>query len=91
MKRLLTIPEMITCYLALAGCVLALVKSQTRERAILVAWVSFSLFFALVYALVVTNVGSLYRVRYPAMLVLCALGTWGWIMALQRNARHGQA
>ena len=34
LKRLLTIPETIARYLAIAGCVLALDKSQTRERAI---------------------------------------------------------
>jgi hypothetical protein len=52
------------------------------------ALVSFSLFFVLVYVLVVTNIGTLYRMRYPAMLLLCALGIWGWSIALQRNVSH---
>lgn len=90
-KRLLAIPEMILYYLALAGCVLAAVKSQARERAIMAALVSFSLFSVLAYALVVTNIGTLYRMRYPSMLLLCALGMWGWSIALQRNVRHAPA
>ena len=90
-KRLLAVPEMIVYYLALVGCVLASVKSPARERAILAALVSFSLVFVLVHALAVTNVGTLYRMRYPAMLLLCALGIWGWSIAVQRSVRHGRA
>jgi hypothetical protein len=89
-QRLLVVPEMILYYLALVGCVLAAMKSHSRERAILAALVSFSLFFVLTYVLVVTNIGTLYRMRYPAMLLLCALGMWGWSMVDQRNVRHGQ-
>ena len=53
------------------------------------ALVSLSLFFVLTYVLVVTNIGTLYRMRYPAMLLLCALGMWGWSMVAQRNVKHG--
>ncbi len=90
-QRLLAVPEMILYYLALVGCVLAAVKAHGRERAIMAALVSFSLFVALAYVLVVTNIGTLYRMRYPAMLLLCALGMWGWSMAVQRNVRHDRA
>lgn len=89
--RLLAIPEMILYYLALAGCVLAAVQAQARERATIAALVLFSLFVALVYALVVTNIGTLYRMRYPAMLLLLALGTWGWSLLLQRNVKRVHA
>lgn len=89
--RLLVIPEMILYYLALAGCVLAAVKAQPRERATIVALVLFFLFVALTYALVVTNIGTLYRMRYPTMLLLLALGMWGWSLLLQRNVKHVHA
>ena len=87
-QRLLVVPEMILYYLALVGCVLAAVKSHSRERAILAALVSFALFFVLAHVLVVTNIGTLYRMRYPAMLLLCALGIWGWSMVAQRNVNR---
>jgi hypothetical protein len=87
-QRLLAVLEMTLYYLALVGCVLAAVKSHSRERAILAALVSFSLFFVLVHALVVTNIGTLYRIRYPAMLLLCALGMWGWSMVAQRSVNR---
>ena len=90
-QRLLTVPEMIFYYLALVGCLLAWVKSHRRERAILSALASFCLFFALSYVLVVTNIGTLYRMRYPNMLLLCAFGIWGWSMVIQRNVSHGRA
>jgi hypothetical protein len=87
-QRLLAVPELILYYLALVGCVLAAVKSHSRERAIMAALVSFSLFYVLTYALVVTNIGTLYRMRYAAMLLLCALGMWGWSMVAQRNVNR---
>ncbi|MCG9029704.1 hypothetical protein LH433_10280 [Laribacter hongkongensis] len=90
-KRLLAVPEMIFYYLALVGCVLAAVKSHGRERVILASLVSFSLVSVLVYTLAVTNVGTLYRMRYPAMLLLCALGIWGWSIAVRRNVSHDSA
>lgn len=87
-QRLLVIPEMVLYYLALIGCVLAVTQARYRESATLVAVISFSLFFVMIYALVVTNVGTLYRMRYPAMLTLCALGTWGWWLTARRYVRH---
>jgi hypothetical protein len=90
-QRLLAVPEMILYYLALVGCVLAAVKSHARERAVIAALVSFCLVFVLAYVLVVTNIGTLYRMRYPAMLLLCALGISGWSIVVRRNVSHDLA
>ena len=90
-QRLLAVPEMILYYLALVGCVLAAVRSHARDRAILAALVSFCLVFVLAYALVITNIGTLYRMRYPAMLLLCALGIWGWSIVFRRNVSYDRA
>lgn len=90
-QRLLAVPEMILYYLALVGCVLAAAKSHARERAIVAALVSFCLVFVLAYVLVMTNIGTLYRMRYPAMLLLCALGIWGWSIVVRRNVSHDRA
>lgn len=77
LQRLLVIPEMLVYYLALGGCVWAVAMAPRRERAIVAALTTYAFFCALTYGLVVTNVGTLYRMRYPFMLLLCALGLWG--------------
>lgn len=90
-QRLLAAPEMALYYLALVGCVLAAVKSHARERAIVATLVAFSFFYVLMYVLVMTNIGTLYRMRYPTMLLLCGIGIWGWSIAFQRSVSHGRA
>ncbi len=86
-QRLLVIPEMVVYYLALVGCVGFLVPAGGQRQAILVALFGFAVVIAWIYALVVTNVGTLYRMRYPAMLLLCAIGGWGWTRLWAKRTR----
>ncbi len=77
MMRLLVIPEMLVLYAAQLGILAGLARSECRlPFAILLI---FSLIIVVVHALVVTNVGTLYRMRFPSMLVWIQLGLLGWI------------
>ena len=74
--RLLVIPEVLLLYLALPGMCLAIWRKETRLP--VVVMLIFSLALVLLHALVVTNIGTLYRMRYPAMLLWIVIGGVGW-------------
>jgi hypothetical protein len=87
MMRLLTIPEMLVLYVSLAGVVLALWQPRLRQP-VLVA-LAFSLTWVLIHTLTVTNIGTLYRMRYPGMFIWIMLGTAGWAAWLQGTRNFG--
>lgn len=80
--------EMMFLYFVFPGILFALVDHRTRV-ATLVA-VSLSVSLALVYTLAVANVGTLYRMRYPSMLLWAVFGLAGWMRFLQ-SLRRGAA
>jgi hypothetical protein len=87
MMRLLTIPEMLVLYISLAGVILALWQPRLRQP-VLVA-LAFSLTWVLIHTLTVTNIGTLYRMRYPGMFIWIMLGTAGWAAWLQGTRNFG--
>lgn len=72
----LVIIEMIIMYIAFPGIIILFFISSNRTP-ILIAF-SFSLIFALAYTYVITNIGTIYRMRYPSMLIWIFLGIIGW-------------
>lgn len=84
--RLLVIPEMLVLYLAVSGIVFALISPAVRVQTFLL--LVFSILIVLVHALVVANVGTLYRMRYPSMLIWILLGVVGWCSVIRlRDSR----
>lgn len=74
--RILVIPEMIVFYVALLGILVALARPRLRLPTLIA--VAFSITIITIYALSIPNVGTLYRMRYPAMFILIAFGFLGW-------------
>lgn len=75
--RLIAGAEMLVLYSALIGW-LWLPWFSRHDRGVLLAVLGFSITAMLIYALVICNVGTLYRMRYPMMLVWIGLGLIGW-------------
>jgi len=77
--------EMLVLYLALTGLLafglLTLFKPQglsPRQLWAAFAILSFAVLWVLMYTLVMTNVGTLYRMRLPAVLIVMGLGWAAW-------------
>jgi len=77
--------EMLVLYAALAGLLVFAMLAGFRATGFAPAqiWAAcavlgFALLWVLAYALVVTNVGTLYRMRLPAVLVVMGLGWVAW-------------
>lgn len=83
--RLIAGAEMLVLYGALIGW-LWLPWFSRHDRGVLLAVLGFSITAVLIYALVICNVGTLYRMRYPMMLVWIGLGFMGW---RRRYSKHG--
>jgi hypothetical protein len=75
--RLIAGAEMLVLYGALTGW-LWLPWFSRHDRGVLLAVLGFSITAVLIYALVICNVGTLYRMRYPMMFVWIGLGFIGW-------------
>lgn len=75
--RLIAGAEILVLYGALIGW-LWLPWFSRHDRGVLLAVLGFSITAVLIYALVICNVGTLYRMRYPVMLVWIGLGLIGW-------------
>lgn len=87
--RLIACAEMLVLYGALIGW-LWLPWFSRHDRGVLLAVLGFSMTAALIYALVICNVGTLYRMRYPVMFVWIGLGLIGWQRHYSmRNAENG--
>lgn len=83
--RLVAAVETMAMYIALMGVVLGVALNVSRKSWIgldksvaIFALIGFAMVWIGVYALASGNVGSLYRVRYPIMLLWMGLGLWGW-------------
>jgi len=81
MRRVASV-EMLVVYVALFGLLFTL----WRERGRLEVWmiVGFCLGLLVVLGWTITNVGTLYRMRYAYLVMLVALGCAGWIMTATR-------
>ena len=80
--RLLASGEMAVIYISLLGLI-PLFKLNRRPHVMLAFF--FSAFFLTVYGFIITNVGTLYRVRYPFELIMVLLGVIGWFTYLDKN------
>lgn len=76
MMRLFAIPEMLLLYIALPGLGLALLRKGFLAPTFML--IAFTILFVITHALTITNVGTLYRMRYPAVLIWIMLGIIGW-------------
>lgn len=87
--RLIAAAETVTIYAALLSIGFALVLIASGKISIglertfaMLALLSFSIVWVGIYALATGNVGSLYRVRFPIMLLWMGLGIWSWSLIL---------
>ena len=84
-RRLATGAEMLIMYILYAGVLLTIFKSKEigkPEMWMLILW---SLFFIMPLALVVVNLGTLYRMRYIYLLPVFIYGIKGWGEWLNRK------
>jgi len=87
MMRRVSAFEMLGIYLALVLLPYAL--WHWRRRVELWVLVTFGTGMSLVYAVAITNVGALYRMRYGYVMILVALGLTGGLAAWRDFARKG--
>ena len=80
--RLLASGEMVVIYISLFGLI-PLFKLNRRPQVMLAFF--FSAFFLTIYGFIITNVGTLYRVRYTFELIMVLLGVIGWFTYLDKN------
>lgn len=85
--RALIVPEMLVLYFALIGVFFAILRPELRIYAFIL--LVFSLVVILLHAISVTNIGTLYRMRYPVMSSWCVLGLIGWEAWLTSRSRSG--
>jgi hypothetical protein len=91
--RLIAGFEMMGLYFALGGIVLNLwmrrragTKKTDTSHVVTAAVLVFSICWVLVYSLATSNVGSLYRVRLPIMVLLFGFGCIAWFHILKRKS-----
>jgi len=80
--RLWASGEMAVIYIGLLGLI-PLFKLNRRPHVMLAFF--FSAFFLTIYGFIITNVGTLYRVRYSFELIMVLLGVIGWFTYLDKN------
>jgi hypothetical protein len=68
--------EMGTFYALLLGLMFLLWRSKKRSE--IVASLTFCVVVTVVYAIAIPNIGTLYRMRYPLMILIMGFGIWGW-------------
>lgn len=83
--RLISAVETMAMYVALLGITFMLALTASGQISIglekavaLLALLGFAMVWVGVYSLVTGNLGSLYRVRFPIMLLWMGLGLWSW-------------
>lgn len=84
--RLIAGMEMMVSYVLLAGVGLLCFGLKNNRSALLVT-ILMATILILVLALVVCNVGTLYRMRYGGWQLLNGLGVLGWGVMLQARSR----
>lgn len=80
--RLVSAAEMLLFYAALAGVAALLLRGREAPVAASAALL-FTAAMAVIYALVVTNLGTLYRMRFPLLLVGSVVGLASWLVVLR--------
>jgi hypothetical protein len=76
--------EMIFSYFSCLGLILILLKYKTEMRNFLIA-ISICFFLLIVLGLVVCNIGTLYRMRYPYWQLINGFGLIGLIMFIKKS------
>lgn len=82
--RLLASLEMLVLYLCLPGIFLLLRYNRSSP-----VWVAiyFSSFFLLIHGFTISNLGTLYRLRYAYLFILLSLGVLGWMTWVYKSGR----
>lgn len=80
--RLVSVGETLIFYFCFIGVFFLL--RYNRGPAVFVAFY-FAFFFLLVNSFTLANLGTLYRIRYPYLFVILAMGVLGWFMYLQKQ------
>lgn len=80
--RLVSVGETIIFYLCFIG--MAFLLRYNRAPAVFIS-LYFSFFFLLANSFILANLGTLYRIRYPYLFVILAMGVLGWSMYLQKQ------
>gem|GEM_PF-2082514 len=83
--RLVAGMEMMLSYLLLLGLV-GLCRCEKKRWATITVVMTISLILTIMFTLAITNVGSLYRMRYVSWQILNGLGILGWSLWLQRTS-----
>lgn len=89
--RLVAALEMLVLYFAFVGLGVATLIYQRRiapmqhpQQLAVLMLLLFSLSWVAIYVLATVNIGSLYRVRMPAMLLWLSFGLLAWQLILRR-------
>ena len=71
------------------ACLILFVFAAAKWKKSLCFWfvTVFSVWMILIYALVIVNVGTLYRVRYPFLMTICAFGIAGALSTFSHKKR----
>jgi len=83
LMRLISGVEMCTFYFLLIG--LFFIPWKSEKRILIVSGLIFCFVVILSYSIAVINIGTLYRMRYPMMLVLMGFGSWGWLNLIKKG------
>ena len=79
--------EMFYCYIAFFGLAYWLI-SYRRWTVALVIPIAFALGLTLLLGLTVANVGTLYRMRFPFVMIFVSIGMAGLFQIIKKNSRN---
>lgn len=82
--RMVATVEIVIYYLCVPGILLLL--WHHRSTAVFLS-LYFSIFFLLVQGFTISNLGTLYRIRYGFLFILILMGVSGWFVWLERSGR----
>jgi murein biosynthesis integral membrane protein MurJ len=80
--RLVSIFETLVWYVLAPGVILALYFRRSGQ---LLTALCFAALFLYIYGFAITNVGTLYRIRYPFLFLFVLAGLIGWLELLYRR------
>lgn len=80
--RLVSILEMTVLYIMFFGCLLGLRANNLKNTHSIIG---FSLITLLIYGVTISNLGTLYRLRYLPEMLFALIGIAGWVSFFQRK------
>ena len=89
-KRFFTSFEMMISYFLSVGIVILFVSRKGSSKVALQALIMVTVFI-IIYSLVTSNVGALYRFRYGPWAIFNAIGAIGWLLVWRNNRKISSA